>query len=67
MCSLHEGFGNAPAEAMAIELPLILNELDVMKEMSKGNALFYNSNDTSSLLKILLKLSNNKNSLFNLS
>lgn len=67
MCSLHEGFGNAPAEAMAIGLPLILNDLDVMKEMSRGNAFFYKSNDTGSLSKILLELSNNKNSLFNLS
>lgn len=67
MCSIHEGFGNAPVEAMAVGLPLILNDLDVMKEMSKGNALFYKSNDTDSLAQILLGFSDNKESLLRLS
>lgn len=67
MCSLHEGFGNAPVEAMAIGLPLLLNDLDVMKEMSKGNALFYKSDDVSSLAQLLLKFHDNKNVLLKLS
>ena len=67
MCSLHEGFGNAPLEAMAVGLPLLLNDLDVMKEMSKGNALFYKFNDVSSLAQLLLEFNNNKEILYNLS
>ena len=67
MCSLHEGFGNAPVEAMAIGLPLLLNDLDVMKEMSKGNALFYKFNDVSSLAQLLLEFNDNKKELFRLS
>ena len=67
MCSLHEGFGNAPVEAMAVGLPLILNDLEVMKEMSRGNALFYKSNDVESLAKILLEFRDSKGELLRLS
>ena len=67
MCSLHEGFGNAPLEAMVIGLPLILNDLDVMKEMSKGNALFYKSNDINSLTMIILEFAGKKEALIKLS
>ena len=52
---------------MAIGLPLLLNDLDVMKEMSKGNALFYKFNDVSSLAQLLLKFHDNKNVLLKLS
>lgn len=67
MCSLHEGFGNAPVEAMAVGLPLILNDLDVMEEMSKGNALFFKSNNVDSLARILLGFGNDKDALLKLS
>ena len=67
MCSNHEGFGNAPVEAMAIGLPLILNDLEVMKEMSRGNALIYKSNDVGSLVQILLEFGKNKEDLIKLS
>ena len=67
MCSHYEGFGNAPVEAMAVGLPLILNDLDIMKEMSKGNALFYASKNLTSLSNLLLNLSNNKSELNRLS
>lgn len=67
MCSLHEGFGNAPVEAMAIGLPLILNDLDVMKEMAKGNATFYKCNDVDALAKIILEYEDNKETLLKLS
>ena len=67
MCSNHEGFGNAPVEAMAVGLPLILNDLEVMKEMSRGNALFYKSNDVESLVQILLEFGKNKEDLIKLS
>ena len=67
MCSLHEGFGNAPLEAMAVGVPLILNDLEVMKEMSRGNGLFYKSNDVGSLAQILLELEDSKEELLRLS
>lgn len=67
MCSLHEGFGNAPVEAMAVGLPLILNDLEVMKEMSKGNALFYESGNEQSFAKLLLSLPYKKEELVRMS
>ena len=67
MSSLHEGFGNAPVEAMAVGLPLILNDLEVMKEMSKGNALFYESGNEQSLAELLLNLPNKKQELVRMS
>jgi glycosyltransferase involved in cell wall biosynthesis len=67
MCSLHEGFGNAPVEAMATGLPLLLNNSDTMKEMSKGNALFYKSGDEHSLKDLLLHLKDRKAEMAGLS
>ncbi|MEP7229591.1 MAG: glycosyltransferase [Ginsengibacter sp.] len=67
MCSLYEGFGNSPVEAMAIGLPLILNDTEVMREMSKGNAIYFESNDTESLSKIIIDLKNKKEELLALS
>jgi len=67
MCSFYEGFGNAPVEAMAVGLPLILNDLEVMKEMSKGNAMFYESGNEQSLAELLLSLPNKKQELIRMS
>ena len=67
MCSLHEGFRNAPVEAMAVGLPLILNDSDTMKEMSKGNALFFKSGDVNSLTEILINIRSYRDKLMALS
>lgn len=67
MCSHYEGFGNAPVEAMAVGLPLILNDLEIMKEMSKGNALFFESKNLASLKNLLVNLPSNKVELTRLS
>ncbi|MBC7935304.1 MAG: glycosyltransferase [Rhizobacter sp.] len=67
MCSHHEGFGNSPVEAMAVGLPLLLNDSDTMKEMSRGNALFYESNNEDSLAMLLINLKNNCEALNRLS
>jgi glycosyltransferase involved in cell wall biosynthesis len=40
LCSLHEGFGLAPVEAMAIGLPVFLSDIPVMHEISGGKAIF---------------------------
>ena len=67
MSSFYEGFGNAPVEAMAVGLPLILNDLEVMKEMSKGNALFYESGNEQLLAELLLNLPSKKEELVRMS
>jgi glycosyltransferase involved in cell wall biosynthesis len=41
MPSLHEGFGLAPAEAMAVGLPVLLSELDVFKELFKSYPVYF--------------------------
>jgi len=61
------GFGNVLVEAMAVGLPLILNDLEVMKEMSKGNAMFYESGNEQSLAELLLSLPNKKEELVRMS
>lgn len=67
MCSLNEGFGNSPVEAMAIGLPLILNDSDTMKEISKGNAIFFESGNGDSLKESLMNFSNRRSELLDLS
>jgi len=67
MCSHYEGFGNGPVEAMAIGLPLILNDLDTMKEMSKDNALFFETNTVHLLADLLCSLQHKQNILSGLS
>ncbi|HYC41325.1 MAG TPA: glycosyltransferase [Chitinophagaceae bacterium] len=49
MCSKYEGFGIAAAEAMAAGLPLLLSDLDVLREVSGGNAVFFNPGDPADL------------------
>jgi glycosyltransferase involved in cell wall biosynthesis len=40
LCSLHEGFGLAPVEAMAVGLPVFLSDIPTMREISGGHAIF---------------------------
>lgn len=42
LCSIHEGFGLAPMEAMAVGLPVFLSNIPIMHEISEGNAIFFN-------------------------
>ncbi len=53
MCSYIEGFGVSAAEAMAIGLPLLLSDLKVLREISGGNALFFNPFDPQSFAKLI--------------
>jgi glycosyltransferase involved in cell wall biosynthesis len=53
MPSLYEGFGIAPVEAMAAGLPLLLSDLPVLREISYGNALFFDIEDPGSLPALL--------------
>jgi glycosyltransferase involved in cell wall biosynthesis len=56
MPSLYEGFGIAAAEAMAAGLPMLLSDLPVLREISHGNALFFDPNDPESLAACLRAL-----------
>ena len=49
MCSIFEGFGIAVAEAMAAGLPVFLSDLKVLREVSQGNAIFFNPHDEKEL------------------
>ncbi|WP_191907068.1 glycosyltransferase [Adhaeribacter soli] len=42
LCSMHEGFGLAPVEAMAVGLPVFLSDIPIMHEVSGGHAVFFN-------------------------
>jgi glycosyltransferase involved in cell wall biosynthesis len=53
MPSLHEGCPNAVIEAMAVGLPLILSDIPAMREVSHGNALFFDPGDPQSLVAVL--------------
>jgi glycosyltransferase involved in cell wall biosynthesis len=59
MCSLFEGFGIAVAEAMAVGLPLFLSDIEVLREVSHDNAIFFDPEDEKELAeKIKLFIEN---------
>jgi glycosyltransferase involved in cell wall biosynthesis len=60
MSSLHEGFGIAAIEAMAMGLPLLLSDINVLKEVSFGNAVFFNLSHPEELAHLLIKWSDGK-------
>jgi L-malate glycosyltransferase len=49
MCSKREGFGIAAAEAMACGLPALLSDIPVLREVSKGNAVFFDPHKPATL------------------
>lgn len=56
MPSLYEGCPNAAIEAMASGLPLLLSDIPVMREVSQGNALFFDHQDPRSLAELIRKV-----------
>ena len=60
MCSGYEGFGIAAAEAMALGLPMLLSNLDVLREVSGGNAIFFNPQDPAELAARIREFRNGK-------
>jgi glycosyltransferase involved in cell wall biosynthesis len=51
LSSSYEGFGIAIAEAMASELPLIVSDLPVIRDVTNGHGLFFNPKSPSELVK----------------
>ncbi|MEA3002016.1 MAG: hypothetical protein QOH81_804 [Sphingomonadales bacterium] len=56
MPSFYEGFGIAPVEAMATGLPLLLSDLPVLREVTFGNALFFDPAEPRSFLDLVRRL-----------
>ncbi len=67
MSSKNEGFGIAAIEAMAIGLPLILSNIEVFRNITYGNALFFNLSDINSFVNIIKAIQNNAYNLADLS
>ena len=56
MPSLYEGCPNAAIEAMAAGLPLLLSDIPVMREVSCGNALFFDPDDPRSFADLMRRI-----------
>lgn len=53
MPSRFEGLGGSVVEAMALELPLILTDLAIFREVSDGRAWFFQRDDADDLARVL--------------
>ncbi len=63
MSSFLEGFGISAAEAMAKGLPLLLSEINTLKEVSQGNALFFNPYNPQNLANLISSIFDKKEDL----
>lgn len=67
MSSKHEGFGIAAIEAMACKLPLLLSDLEVLKEVTESNAIFFSLDRDEDLSDKIKKMLNGEFDLRSLS
>lgn len=63
MSSFVEGFGISSAEAMAVGLPLLLSDIEVLREVSNGNAIFFNPGKAQTLADAINSIFENKSCL----
>ncbi len=54
--SVYEGFGLAPLEAAATGLPLLLSDIDVFREVTKGNAVYFDPMNINSIAGAITKM-----------
>jgi glycosyltransferase involved in cell wall biosynthesis len=55
MASSFEGYGIAPVEAMAVGLPLLLSDLDVLREITDNKALFFQQEEPEKIAEAIKK------------
>jgi glycosyltransferase involved in cell wall biosynthesis len=67
MSSYSEGFGIAAAEAMAVGLPVVASDLGVLKEVTKGNAIFFDPRNENEFAEKLQAVAEDKFDLKSLS
>jgi glycosyltransferase involved in cell wall biosynthesis len=59
LASRYEGFGLAPLEAAALQMPLLLSDIQVFKEVTRGHALFFNPGDPADIASSIRMVSKN--------
>ena len=67
MSSYSEGFGIAAAEAMAVGLPVVASNLGVLKEVTEGNAIFFDPRNENEFAETLQAIAEDKFDLASLS
>jgi glycosyltransferase involved in cell wall biosynthesis len=67
MCSLFEGFSIALVEAMALGMPMMVSDIDVLREAVENNGLYFNPESSKSIADAILGAYNHWDSFRTLS